>query len=152
METVNHIKQWFELAVPAPTDKNRAVQIGVHFEEFDEMLGPLGVPDEKRDQVQVLAATLKTKMEVPLDSLCYEEKVELLDSLCDQIVTAVGVAHMFGLNICGALAEVNASNWSKFVEGKPIFNEHGKIAKGPNYRKPVLLPFVPQEVTDAQVK
>lgn len=155
--TVSHIKQWFELAVPAPTDKNRAVQTGVHFEEFDEMLEALSVPSGIREKVQGMATMLKTSMNIPLDTLTHEQKVELLDSLCDQIVTAVGVAHMFGMNIEGALAEVNASNWSKFVDGKPVFNEHGKIAKGPGYRKPNLLPFVPvyfrrEDVADVEVK
>lgn len=147
-----HIKQWFELAVPTPTDKNRAVQIGVHFEEFDEMLGALSVSPEGREQIQLRATTLKTNKTISMDALTRAEKIELLDSLCDQIVTAIGVAHMFGMNITGALAEVNASNWSKFVEGKPIFNEHGKIAKGPSYRKPDLARFVPEDITDAQVK
>lgn len=144
METVNHIKQWFELAVPTPTDKNRAVQTGVHVEEFDEMLASFSAPDPVRVPICALAKRLKEQMTIAIDDLTHAQKVELLDSLCDQIVTAIGVAHMFNMNIAGALAEVNASNWSKFVEGKPIFNEHGKIAKGPNYRKPVLLPFVPQ--------
>ena len=151
--TVSHIKRWFDLAVPAPSDKNRAVQLGVHFEEFDEMLAALNVPSGLREKVQTWAHRLKTSVNIAPDSLTPEEKIELLDSLCDQIVTAVGVAHMFGMNIEGALAEVNASNWSKFVDGKPVFNENGKIAKGPNYRKPDLARFVVSEpVTDVQVQ
>lgn len=154
METASHIKQWFELAVPAPTDKNRAVQLGVHFEEVGEMMPPLNMPADVQARLKEVADRLKKSMLVPADALNDDEKVELLDSLCDQVVTAIGVAHMFGMNIAGALAEVNASNWSKFVDGKPIFNEHGKIAKGPNYRKPVLRPFIGelQAVSDAQVK
>ena len=69
-------------------------------------------------------------------------RTELLDALCDQIVTAVGVAHMFGLDIEGALAEVNRSNWSKFVDGKPTFDANGKIAKPATYSKPDLTPFL----------
>ncbi|SSX60346.1 nucleoside triphosphate pyrophosphohydrolase family protein [Actinobacillus lignieresii] len=71
-----------------------------------------------------------------------EDKVELLDALCDQIVTAIGVAHMFGMNIQGALQEVANSNDSKFEDGKPVFNEQGKIAKGKHYFKPNLERFV----------
>lgn len=142
MDSVSHIKQWFNLAVPAPTDKNRAVQLGVHVEEFDEMLASFSVPDAVRVPICGLAKRLKEIMTLAIDDLTHEQKVELLDSLCDQIVTAVGVAHMFGMNIEGAVAEVNASNWSKFVDGKPIFNEHRKIAKGPGYRKPDLARFV----------
>lgn len=143
MDSISHIKQWFALAVPTPTDKNRAVQLGVHFEEFDEMLGALQIPAPMRATLQKLATGLKQGREISIDALEYEQALELLDSLCDQIVTAVGVAHMFGMNIEGAVAEVNSSNWSKFVNGKPVFNEHGKIAKGPAYRKPSLARFLP---------
>ena len=70
------------------------------------------------------------------------EKQELLDALCDQIVTAVGVAHMLGMDIEGALNEVNNSNWSKFEDGEPVFNEQGKIAKGRDYFAPDLTRFI----------
>jgi hypothetical protein len=43
------------------------------------------------------------------------------------------------MNIVEAINRVNSSNWSKYnADGKPIFNEHGKIAKGPNYAPPDL--------------
>lgn len=142
MSTDAAISQWFALAVPNPTDKNRAVQLGVHFEEVDEMMQALHIPETQRGQMQRLAKMLKESMTVSIDELDHHKRVELLDALCDQVVTAIGVAHMFGMNIVGALAEVNRSNYSKFVDGKPIFNEHGKIAKGPNYSKPNLTPFV----------
>lgn len=68
-------------------------------------------------------------------------KIELLDSLCDQIVTAIGVAHMMGFDIESALNEVNRSNWSKFIDGKAVFDENGKIAKPDTYSKPDLTSF-----------
>lgn len=73
-------------------------------------------------------------------------QIELLDALCDQIVTAIGVAHMFGFDIQGALQEVANSNDSKFEDGKPVFNEHGKIAKGKNYFKPELAKFIKKDL------
>lgn len=135
--TIRGIKNWFETAVPEPTDKNRAVQIGCHYEEVIEMADALGDGEFEID-IGPLARTYKEFCSVPVGSV---DKTELLDALCDQIVTAVGVAHMFGMDIETALAEVNASNWSKFVDGKPVFNEHGKIAKGPNYFKPQIEKF-----------
>ena len=64
---------------------------------------------------------------------------QLNASLCDQIVTAVGVAHCAGMKIVDGLHEVNRSNWSKFDEnGEPILDETRKIIKGPNYTKPDL--------------
>ncbi|MEG9499874.1 hypothetical protein [Mannheimia indoligenes] len=62
--------------------------------------------------------------------------------LCDQIVTAIGVAYMFGMDIQGALKEVADSNDSKFENGEPVFNEQGKIAKGKHYFSPNLKQFI----------
>lgn len=72
-----------------------------------------------------------------------KDRVELLDSLADQIVTATGVGTFLGMNVPGALAEVNRSNYSKFDEdGNPIFNESQKVMKGPHYTKPNLKPYI----------
>lgn len=135
---VTPIKVWFERAVPSPTDKNRSVQLGVHLEEVAEMFAAFG-DDKVASQLDLAAHQMKTGDKgIPANAEHIDRK-ELLDSLCDQIVTAVGVAHMFGLDIVKALNEVNRSNWSKFDEnGQPIFNEHGKIAKGQNYTPPYL--------------
>lgn len=132
---INNTKSWFEAAVPNPTDKNRAVQIGCHFEEVDEMREAIGAVSEN---LITLAHSFKKEYSIDIDSV---DRKELLDALCDQIVTAVGVAHMFDMNIEDAMAEINRSNFSKFVDGKPVFNEHGKIAKGPNYTPPDLTGF-----------
>jgi predicted HAD superfamily Cof-like phosphohydrolase len=138
---ISIIKLWFERAVPEPTDKNRAVQIGVHFEEVAEMAESLSQEGLAGDLNQI-SGYFKECLTLTRDHKLIDRK-ELLDSLCDQIVTAVGVAHMFGLDIAGALSEVNRSNWSKFdSNGQPIFDANGKIAKGPNYSKPNLEPFL----------
>lgn len=134
---ISIIKLWFERAVPNPTDKNRAVQIGCHFEEVAEMADSLGASGDPHD----LAELYKREMDDWNPAEVVNRK-ELLDALCDQIVTAVGVAHMFGMDIGGALSEVNRSNWSKFLDGQPIFNEHGKIAKGESYTPPNLEPYL----------
>ena len=77
-----------------------------------------------------------------IEELSTDARVELLDALCDQIVTAVGVAYMMGMDIESALAEVNRSNWSKFEGGVPVFNEQGKIAKGVEYTPPELSDYI----------
>ena len=69
--------------------------------------------------------------------------VKLLDALCDQVVTATGVAHMHGYAFLPAMNEVNGSNFSKFVDGMPVFKEGGKIAKGPMFFEPDLTRFLP---------
>ncbi len=147
--TVSEIKTWFQKAVPAPSDKNRAVQLGCHFEEVGEMLRAMGLDGPGYSNLATLASALKDcgKDTEALQFLTGDVfpgiyKTELLDALCDQIVTAIGVAHMFGMNIEGALTEVNRSNWSKFVNEAPVFDENGKIAKGPDYTPPDLTEFL----------
>ncbi|WP_241431805.1 nucleoside triphosphate pyrophosphohydrolase family protein [Avibacterium paragallinarum] len=147
---ITPIIDWFKTAIPQPTDKNRAVQIGVHFEEVAEMTTAIykdGLQNpsiilDSRKSFSELSEHFKQDWLVKNNSFTNKQKKELLDSLCDQIVTAIGVAHMLGMDIQGALNEVNRSNWSKFENGKPVFNEQGKIAKGKNYFKPNLSNFI----------
>ena len=136
---ISDIKGWFELAAPTPNDKNRAVQLGCHFEEVGEMANAIG---ELKGETELCYMADHFKVKVAGVEVDNVDRIELLDALCDQIVTAVGVAHMFGMDIEGALVEVTRSNWSKFVDGKPVFDANGKIAKPPTYSKPDLTLFV----------
>ena len=151
---IKEIKNWFELAIPNPTKDNQCVQLGVHIEEFKEMLDVIGEnSDSERYKTTLesagavthrLAETLKKNKDF---SLTISDRKEFLDAICDQIVTAVGIGHMFGFDVLGALQEVSRSNNSKFVDGLPIFNEFGKIIKGPSYTKPVLDSFLGSDPT-----
>lgn len=71
-----------------------------------------------------------------------KDRIGLLDSLADQIVTATGVGTFLGMNVPGALAEVNRSNYSKFEDGEPVFNENKKVMKGKDYTPPDLSPYI----------
>lgn len=133
---IKEISEWIAKAVPNPTAKNESVQIGCHFEEVAEMLEALGL-HAQATIIHDIATAFKT-----CDIKYTVNRQELLDALADQVVTATGVAHMFKLNILGACKEVNDSNWSKFVDGEPVFDANGKIAKGPNYFKPDLTKYV----------
>ena len=137
---ITQIKNWFQLALPTPTDKNRAVQIGCHFEEVAEMADALGEHRPAR-YLSHLASLFKTDTFIGKHDDHWLDRKELLDALCDQIVTAVGVAHMFGMDIDSALAEVTRSNWSKFVDGQPVFDVNGKIAKPPTFSPADVAPF-----------
>lgn len=134
------ILEWFKVAVPNPTYDNQRVQIGCHYEEVAEMAEVIGDISLQSELIEV--ADVYKNLVFPMNLHHQEDHIALLDSLCDQIVTAIGMAHMMGYDIRGALAEVDRSNWSKFVDGKPVFNEQGKIAKGPNYTPPDLTPFL----------
>ncbi|MFP3556394.1 hypothetical protein [Paraburkholderia sp. SIMBA_054] len=74
------------------------------------------------------------------------DRAEFLDAICDQIVTGTGVAQHLGFPLVEAMDEVNASNFSKFVDGKAVVDANGKIMKGPDFYKPDLSQFVPQRI------
>ena len=68
---------------------------------------------------------------------------EVADALTDILYVTYGAGHAFGINLDKCFEEVQNSNMSKLgSDGKPIFNEHGKVMKGPNYFKPDLSKFV----------
>jgi predicted HAD superfamily Cof-like phosphohydrolase len=138
MNELQRTLNWFQLAVPTPTDKNKSVQIGCFFEEVNEVVAALG--EHQTSDLTDISDDYKT-----YDGKLYlsnQQRIELLDGLCDTIVTAVGVAHMLNMDIIAAMSEVNRSNFSKFVDGKPVFNEQGKIAKPATYSAPSLEKFV----------
>lgn len=140
---IHSIKEWFKAAKPNPSTADVCVQIGCHYEEVSEMNAVLH--DGVRFALASTAILYKIKNSEYLDAveeLSADARVELLDALCDQVVTAVGVAYMMGMDIEGALAEVNRSNWSKFEGGVPVFNEQGKIAKGVQYTPPELSDYI----------
>ena len=136
MSDIASVELWFRRAVPFPTDKNKDVQLGCHFEEVVEMLDCIslfaadGSGNEKleaaKQHLHVLAEGLKKGTLLH----AVKDRKEMLDALCDQLVTGTGVAHMHSMNAAEGLTRVSASNWSKFDEnGQPVFDTNGKIAK-----------------------
>ena len=68
---------------------------------------------------------------------------EVADALTDILYVTYGAGHAFGINLDKCFDEVQKSNMSKLgKDGKPIFNEFGKVMKGPNYFKPDLSKFI----------
>ena len=68
---------------------------------------------------------------------------EVADALTDILYVTYGAGHAFGINLDKCFEEVQNSNMSKLgKDGKPIYNEAGKVMKGPNYFKPDLSKFV----------
>jgi|TARA_B100000953_G_scaffold106995_1_gene87685 NTP pyrophosphatase (non-canonical NTP hydrolase) len=69
--------------------------------------------------------------------------LEVADALTDILYVAYGAGHAFGINLDKCFNEVQQSNMSKLgSNGKPIYNESGKVMKGPNYFKPDLSKFL----------
>jgi len=68
---------------------------------------------------------------------------EVADALTDILYVTYGAGHAFGIDLDKCFKEVQNSNMSKLgKDGKPIYNENGKVMKGPNYFKPNLSKFV----------
>ena len=142
MNELQRTKEWFEQAILEPTNEQKSIQVGCHYEEMSEMADSLG-DNLAMDELNSIADEYKTGEYAEYLSLMSDKaKIPFLDSLVDQIVTATGVAHMMGFDILGALAEVNRSNFSKFEDGKPVFDSHGKITKGKNYTPPELNEYI----------
>lgn len=143
--TIAQIKKWFEVSTPEPTEKNFTTQTGVHYEEVAEMTDEIvGLDETSERRVAELRAILHafaTDLKKGEIKIGVRNGKDLLDALCDQVVTAVGVAHMTNVDMTGGLQEVADSNDSKFVDGVAIRDENQKIIKGPDYFKADLAKF-----------
>ena len=81
-----------------------------------------------------------SELEVALDE---KNITEVADALTDILYVTYGAGHAFGINLNQCFDEVQNSNMSKLGnDGKPIYNEGGKVMKGPNYFKPNLKKFL----------
>ena len=77
------------------------------------------------------------------DAIKKKDLKEVVDALTDILYVTYGAGHAFGVNLDKCFEEVQKSNMSKLGDnGKPIFNENGKVMKGPNYFKPNLDKFL----------
>lgn len=140
-DVLDGIGEWFNRVAPEPTIRQTRVQLGCHLEEVAEMLRLIPDTQTAATIVNDYANALKAgDLEVAFTSST--NMTELLDSICDQMVTLVGIAHMLDFDLRSALEVVNASNWSKFEHGKPVYDENGKVKKGKDYRPPRLEAFV----------
>ena len=77
------------------------------------------------------------------DAMEKKDLLEVADALTDILYVTYGAGHAFGIDLDKCFEEVQNSNMSKLDEnGKPIYNESGKVMKGPNYFKPDISKFV----------
>ena len=77
------------------------------------------------------------------EAISKKDLKEVADALTDILYVTYGAGHAFGINLDECFEEVQKSNMSKLGnDGKPIYNEHGKVMKGPNYFKPNLNKFL----------
>jgi len=77
------------------------------------------------------------------DAIEKKDIKEVADALTDILYVTYGAGHAFGINLDECFQEVQSSNMSKLgLDGKPIYNDKGKVMKGPKYFKPDLTKFV----------
>ena len=86
---------------------------------------------------------IKEELSELTDAMNNKDLLEVADALTDILYVTYGAGHAFGIDLDKCFDEVQNSNMSKLDgNGKPIYNENGKVMKGPNYFKPDLSKFV----------
>ena len=86
---------------------------------------------------------IKEELQELTEAMNSKDLLEVADALTDILYVTYGAGHAFGIDLDKCFEEVQNSNMSKLDEnGNPIYNESGKVMKGPNYFKPDLSKFV----------
>ena len=92
--------------------------------------------------VELRYSLIKEELEEFHQAIQDKNLKEIADSLTDILYVTYGAGHAFGIDLDKCFDEVQKSNMSKLGDdGKPIYNEHGKVMKGPKYFKPDLSKF-----------
>ncbi len=101
-------------------------------------------PALSTDKINRLRVDLiKEELEELTEAMNNKDLLEVADALTDILYVTYGAGHAFGVNLDKCFDEVQQSNMSKLGENeKPIYNEDGKVMKGPNYFKPDLSKFI----------
>ena len=100
-----------------------------------------GFPNEKITSLRY--DLIKEELDELKEAMDNKDIKEVADALTDILYVTYGAGHAFGVDLDKCFEEVQNSNMSKLgSDGKPIYNEKGKVMKGPNYFKPDLTKFV----------
>ncbi len=117
-------------------------KVGIFMKTFGQEVK--NKPSFSTDKINKLRLDLiKEELNELTDAMNNKDLLEVADALTDILYVTYGAGHAFGIDLDKCFDEVQNSNMSKLDEdGKPIYNEHGKVMKGPNYFKPDLSKFV----------
>ena len=86
---------------------------------------------------------IKEELDELIEAINKKDLVEVADALTDILYVTYGAGHAFGINLDKCFDEVQNSNMSKLDNnGKPIYDDKGKVMKGPNYFKPNLMKYI----------
>ena len=106
-----------------------------------EVKDKAGFSDAKTNKLRI--NLIKEELEELTEAMQDKNLLEVADALTDILYVTYGAGHAFGINLDKCFEEVQNSNMSKLGEdGKPIYNEAGKVMKGPNYFKPDLSKYL----------
>ena len=117
-------------------------KVGLFMKTFNqEIKTSSGLSSEKINSLRI--SLISEELDELKKAISDNNIVEIADALTDILYVTYGAGHAFGINLDKCFNEVQESNMSKLdQDGKPIFNEHGKVMKGPNYFKPDLSKFL----------
>tara|TARA_A100001011_G_scaffold207044_1_gene215206 strand:+ start:694 stop:1065 length:372 start_codon:yes stop_codon:yes gene_type:complete len=117
-------------------------KVGVFMKTFGQDVK--NKPSFSTDKINKLRIDLiKEELDELIGAMKNKDLLEVADALTDILYVTYGAGHAFGIDLDKCFDEVQNSNMSKLDEnGKPIYNDSGKVMKGPNYFKPDLSKFV----------
>ena len=117
-------------------------KVGVFMKTFgQEVKNKPSFSTEKINQLRI--SLIQEELDELKEAITNNDLLEVADALTDLLYVTYGAGHAFGIDLDKCFNEVQNSNMSKLGEdGKPIYNELGKVMKGPNYFKPDLSKFV----------
>tara|TARA_B100001029_G_scaffold132234_1_gene111096 strand:+ start:4 stop:375 length:372 start_codon:yes stop_codon:yes gene_type:complete len=117
-------------------------KVGLFMKTFgQELKTNSGLSSEKINSLRL--SLIYEELEELKKAISDNDIVEVADALTDILYVTYGAGHAFGINLDKCFNEVQASNMSKLgKDKKPIYNEHGKVMKGPDYFKPDLSKFL----------
>ena len=101
-------------------------------------------PSFSNDKINKLRIDLiKEELEELIEAMNNKDLLEVADALTDILYVTYGAGHAFGIDLDKCFHEVQNSNMSKLgADGKPIYNDSGKVIKGPKYFKPNLSKYI----------
>tara|TARA_B100000902_G_scaffold180424_1_gene173392 strand:- start:826 stop:1197 length:372 start_codon:yes stop_codon:yes gene_type:complete len=117
-------------------------KVGIFMKTFgQEVKDKPSFSSEKINKLRI--DLIKEELEELTDAMKNKDLLEVADALTDILYVTYGAGHAFGIDLDKCFDEVQNSNMSKLgKDGNPIYNESGKVMKGPNYFKPDLSKFI----------
>ena len=117
-------------------------KVGLFMKTFGQEVKTVsGLSGEKINSLRI--NLISEELEELKKAISDNDITEVADALTDILYVTYGAGHAFGINLDKCFNEVQESNMSKLgSDGKPIYNESGKVMKGPNYFKPDLSKFL----------